>query len=455
MKNNAFAFMDREFVRKFGVIALPAMLVNLINFGVKAVDTLMLGMVGEIQLSGAALANQLSFMFMILGGAGIAGGCAVMTAQYWGAGEKERVRDIFGFMFRVMALLNIVFAAIAFFAPHWVLGILTTDQEVIAEGVKYLRIISVGYLFWGFSNAATMVLRSVGVIKVPVVALSVSLSFSTLLNYVLIFGNFGFPEMGISGAATATVIARIIEFFILMVYLFKYEKNLLFRLHNLGRRGKGVAKAFMKYSLPVVMNETFWATGFFTLNIIIGRIGREFVAANAIGSLFIQFTGMIIFSFAGATAVVVGNTIGEGRYDRAKRIANGMLIISFIIGIACFVIIQAIRIPFINIYDLSDAARVYALQLTNVISVNIIFISVSVISLFGTLRGGGDAKFVMVTDIVFMWVIGIPLGAIAGLWLGWPVWVVFIILRSDEFFKTIIVLWRVPRGRWLRDLTKG
>jgi len=275
------------------------------------------------------------------------------------------------------------------------------------------------------------------------------------LNYVLIFGNFGFPEMGIAGAATATVIARFVEFTILAVYLFKYEKNLAIRLHNLKKRGKGVAKSFMKHAMPVVMSETFWAMGFFTLNIVIGRIGREFVAANAIGSLFIQFSGMIIFSVANATAVVVGNTIGEGRYDRAKRIANGMLIISFIIGIICFAIIQAIRVPFINIYELSDAARSYAFQLTNVISVNIIFISVSLVSLFGTLRGGGDAKFVMVADIAFMWLIGIPLGAIAGLILGWPVWVVFIILRSDEFFKTIVVLWRVPSGRWLRDLTRG
>ena len=451
----AFAFIDKEFVRKFGAIVLPAMLVNLINFGVKAVDTLMLGMVGEVQLSGAALANQLSFMFFILGGAGVAGGCAVLTAQYWGAGDKERVREIFSFMFRVIAGINVVFASIAFFAPHIVLGILTTDQEVIAEGVIYLRIMSIGYIVWGFSSAIAMVLRSIGIMKIPVVVLSISLTISMGLNYLLIFGNFGFPEMGIAGAATATVIVRFVEFTILAIYLFKYEKNLLLRLHNLKKRGKGVAKSFIKHAMPVVMSETFWALGFFTLNVVIGRIGREFVAANAIGSLMIQFSGMVIFSVANATAVVVGNTIGEGRYARAQKIANGMLIISFMIGFACFAVIQAIRVPFINMYDLSDEARIYAFQLTNIISVNIIFVSVSLVSLFGTLRGGGDAKFVMFADIAFMWLIGIPLGAIAGLVLGWPVWIVFIILRSDELFKTILALWRVPRGRWLKDLTRG
>jgi len=450
----SFVFLDREFLRKFGAIALPVALMSLINFGVKAVDTLMLGLVGEIQLSGAAISNQFSMVFMIIGGAGVAGGCGVLTAQYWGAGDKERVREILAFMYRVTAVLTLFFAAIAFFAPQYLLGIMTNDPEVISEGVIYLRIMSVGYLVWGFTNASTFVLRSVGVVKISVVMLSISLVISASLNYVLIFGHFGFPAMGIAGAATATVIARFVEFTVITVYILKFEKNLALRIRHLASKSKGVAKSFMKYSFPVVINEVFWASGFFILMIIIGNIGREFVAANAIANLLLQFTGMIVFSFASATAVVIGNTIGEGRYDRAKQIANGMLVISFLTGLLCFAIIQAVRVPFVNFYELSEASRTYALQLTNVISVNMIFMSTAIVSLMGTLRGGGDAKFVMITDIIFMWIISIPLGAFAGLVLGWPVWIVAIILRSEDYFKTIAVLWRVPSGKWLKDVTK-
>jgi len=455
MRSISFAFIDRDFMRRFSAIALPIALMMLINFSVKAVDTLMLGMVGEIQLSGAALANQLSFMFMVVGGSGVAAGCGVLTAQYWGAGNRERVREIFAFMYRITVALNILFAAVAFFAPHIVMGILTTDQYVIAEGIIYLRIMSFGFLVWGFTNASTTILRSVGVVKISVVVFSISLVISASLNYVLIFGNFGFPAMGIAGAAIATVTARFIEFIIIAVYILRMEKRLAFRVRNLTHRGKGIVREFMKHSFPVVMNEIFWALSFFILMVIIGRIGREFVAANAIGSLMMQFTGMIIFSVASTTAVIIGNTIGEGKYDRAREVGNGMMVISLGIGLLCFAVIQAIRVPFIGLYTLSDTAHLYALQITNIISVFLIFISIAVICMMGTMRGGGDTKFVMVADVIFMWLISIPMGAFVGFVLEWPVWAVYMVLRSEDIFKTITVLWRIPSGKWLKDVTKS
>jgi len=449
-----FTFLDKKFINRFLSIALPIALVSLVNFGVKAVDTLMLGLVGEEYLSGAAQANQLSFMFMVIVGSGVAGGAAVMTAQFWGAGNKKRVREIFAFMFKVVAAVSLLFSAAAIFAPHAIMRILTSDADVIYQGVIYLRIIGVGFMFWGFSNACAGILRSVGVVKIPVFIFSGSLILSAFLNYLLIFGNFGFPEMGIAGAATATLIARIIEFFVLAVYLLKIEKNLAFRIKHLFLRREKVAKVFVKFGLPVVINETFWSSGFFVVNVIIGHIGREFVAANAVAGLVLQLTGIVIFSMCNATAVIVGNTIGEGHYKHAKSMANGMIVISFIVGLACTAIIQAIRIPFVNFYELSEDAHTYAHQLIHILSVSVIFMSVALISMLGTLRGGGDVKFVMITDIIFMWLIGIPLGVFFGLVLGFPVWVVFIILRSDDFFKTIVVLWRVPKGKWLKDLTK-
>ncbi|MCL2565674.1 MAG: MATE family efflux transporter [Defluviitaleaceae bacterium] len=449
-----FAFLDREFIKKFSAIALPVALMNLINFGVKAVDTLMLGLVGEVQLSGAAVANQLSFMFMIFSG-GVASGCGVIASQYWGAGEKERVREIFAFMYKAMVAMNLAFAAVAFFAPYFVIGIITTDREVIAQGAIYVRIMSFGYLVWGFTSASTIALRSVGVVKISVAVFSVSLVISATLNYLLIFGNFGFPQLGIAGAAIATVTARFVEFIIITAYILKVDKELAFRLSNLLGRTRGVGKGFMRHGFPVLMNEVFWASGFFIVNVIIGRIGREFVAANAIGGLLFQFSGMILFSCASAASVIVGNTIGEGHYDKARQITKGMVALNFLTGIFLLIIIQLIRVPFVNFYELSDTARAYAFQLTNIISVLVIFMAVADGTLMGPLRGGGDAKFVMIADVVFMWMISIPLGAVTGLILGWPVWIVFIILRIDSFFKTMLVLWRVPSGKWLKDVTKG
>lgn len=449
-----FAFLDREFVRKFISIALPVALMNLINFGVKAVDTLMLGLVGEVQLSGAAVANQLSFVMMLFSG-GVAAGCGVMMAQYWGTGDKDRVRKIFAFMYRAMVFVNLFFAALAYFAPHFVLGIITTDVEVIAEGAVYLRIMSLGYLFWGFTTSSAVALRSVGIVKISVAVYTASLIVSVTLNYLLIFGNFGFPRLGIAGAAIATATARIVEFTIISAYILFIEKNFAFRLGNLFGSAKGVASGFMRHGFPVLMNEIFWVTGFFILNVIVGRIGREFVAANAIGGLLIQFSGMILFSSAAAAAVIVGNTIGEGNYERARQITKGMLSLNLLIGLFCMVFVQLIRVPFVNFYELSDQSRAYAFQLTHIISINVIFMALADGTLMGPLRGGGDAKFVMIADIIFMWLISIPLGLVGGLILSWPVWIVFIILRSDSFFKTVLVFWRIAGDKWLKDVTKG
>jgi len=448
-----FSFLDKEFVKKFLAIALPIAATSLINFGVKAVDTLMLGIVGEVQLSASALANQLSLMFLIFS-SGVGAGCGVLASQYWGAGDKQRVREIFAFMYRLMMSVNILFGAIAFFAPHIVLGIMTTDPEVIVYGTMYLRIMSAAYLVSGLTTASVVLLRSVGVVKMPMVVYSVSLVISASLGFVLIFGHLGLPALGIRGAAIATATARFVEVIIISVYIFRVDKTLEFRVRDLfGRVGK-VARGFAQFGMPVVLNEALWAVAFFVLHVIIGRMGREFVAANAIGGLIMQFNGMFVFSVASAMAVIIGNTIGEGRYERAQKIANGMLIISFLIGLVCAAIVQIIRVPFVNFYNLSDVAHMYAMQITNIISVNVIFVSVALISLMGTLRGGGDGKFVMIVDVIFMILIAIPLGAYTGLVLGWPVWIVFIILRSEDFFKTIIILWRVPRGKWIRDVMR-
>ena len=469
-----FSFVDKEFVKKFLAIALPIAMMSLINFGVKAVDTLMLGMIGEIQLSASALANQLSFMFFIFS-TGIGSAFGVLASQYWGAGNKQRVREIFAFMYRMMACVNLMFAAIAFFAPHVVLGIMTTDQEVIYYGIIYLRIMGFGYLASGITTSSSVLMRSVRVVKPFVIIYSVSLAVSATLGFTLIFGHFGFPALGIRGAAISTITARFVEVTILCIYILKFDKTLEFKLRHLFGRlwrifirtkdsnapieppapGPSLARHFMKHGAPVVLNEVMWAMAAFVLSVIIGRMGREFVAANAITGLLIQFNGVLIFSVSSALAVIVGNTIGEGQYDRARQISTGMLFISVIIGILCALFIQIIRVPFVGIYELSDTARVYALQLTNILSVNIIFMSTGLISLMGSLRGGGDAKFVMIVDVIFMCLIAIPLGAFTGLVLGWPVWIVYIILRSEDFFKTIAVLWRVPGGKWLKDVTKG
>ena len=442
---------DGGFLRKLRAIAIPVALQNLINFGVAAADTIMVGQLGEVHLTAVAQANQFTFLYMVAS-FGVAGGCGVLAAQYWGADNREKVREIFAFLYRIMAGVTILFAGLAFFFPESVMRLLIYDKSVIIEGAQYLQIMAVGYLFFGFTTAGLALLRSTGTVKIAVVISSVSLVISVVLNYGLIFGNFGLPALGVRGAAIATSIARVVEFVILGVYLLRIEKTVAFRPRYFFRRSAGLGRRFMRYSSPVLVNEMGWALANLLVVVIIGQMAREFAAANVIAMLLVQFVGVAVIGVASASATMVGNSIGAGRRDEAARYANGMLLLSFLIGVAGFLAIQAIRLPLIGLYDLSESAQYYARQITHVVSVNTIFHAVAHVAVLGTLRGGGDTKFTMLVDVIFIWLIAIPLGAIAGLWLGLPVFVVYIILRSEDFFKALAVLWRIPRGHWLKDV---
>lgn len=443
---------DKSFRYKLRMVALPVAFQNLINFGLNAADTIMLGRVGETQLAAAAVTNLFSFVFMVIT-LGLAAGCGVLMAQHWGAGDVAKVRRIMVFMYRIMAVLNLGFALTAILLPQYILGFIIADPEVIAEGIRFMRIIGISYAFWGLSNATIFALRATGVVNIAVVTSLCSLITNLTLNYLLIFGNFGFPVLGIVGAGIATTTSRILEFIILSVYIFRIEKRIGLRPADLCANTSGVGKSFARHGLPVVINEVFWVTGHFLLNVTLGRMGREAVAANAITGLMIQLIGVILFGLSSATGTVIGNTIGEGEHAKAREYANGMLAVSFFVGLLGFAIIQAVRLPIIGFHVLSPEAQHYAEQMTHVISIIVIFMSVAIISMMGTLRGGGDTKFVMWADIVFIWLIALPLGAFTGLVLGWPIHIVFMILRSEDVFKTILVLWRVPRGKWLKNVT--
>jgi putative MATE family efflux protein len=445
---------DKHFTGKLKAIALPIALQNLINFGINALDTIMLGRIGEVQLSGSALANQLSFMFLVIS-TGVASGCGVLVAQYWGAGNTQRVREVMSFMYRVVLAISLLFACMAFFVPYRVLGILTTDPEVIAQGVIYLRIMGVGFLFSGFTNSSISILRSTGTVKISVVVYSLSLLINFIGNYALIFGKFGFPAMGIAGAAIATVFARFWEVVIIAIYLFRYEKGIGFSPKDLFHTGEGIVGLYMTHSAPVLINEMLWSTANFILGIIIGRMGREFVAANSISGLMMQFAGIAIFGVSASAGTLVGNAIGAGDYQKARDYANGMLVVSGLMGLVAAAAILLIRQPLIAYYEISELARGYAEQMTLAVAGLVVFQSIALVSMMGTLRGGGDTRFVMLLDVVFIWGIAIPFGALAGLVLNWPVVLVYIILKSEDIFKTLAVLWRVPRGKWLRDITRS
>ena len=449
----SFLVKDKNFYKVLFSITMPIAAQNFITFTVSLADSLMLGKVGEVALSGANLANQLFFILMIVT-FGVTSAAMVFASQYWGKNDIYSMKRIITIMLRLATAISLVASALAICIPETVMSWYSEDIEVIEAGASYLRIIGWAYPFYAITNAMASVLRSAHIVKISIAIYLSSLIVNVSLNWVLIFGNLGAPELGIRGAAIATAFARVTEFIILLVYLIFFEKKIHYTFKDLFVPVKDYLNAFIKTGAPVVINEAIWSIGTSVLSMIIGHISTEFVSANSIANIIWQCVWVVVSGMGNATSVVIGNAIGRGeKRELVLNKAKTIVLLSLIMGIISAVILIIIRGPVINFYEVSEATKALAYDLIVSYAIIIVFQSMSVQYVVGIFRGGGDTKTAMLVDVVFLWTVAIPLGALTGLVLHWAPPLVYIMLRSDELFKNIMSLIRLRSGKWIMDIT--
>jgi len=413
----------------------------------------MIGRLGEIELSAVSIANNLGFLLATLA-FGVSSGANVMIAQYWGKGDRDSIHMIATLMYRILLAGIALFTVLAIGFPRFVMSIFTSEQLVVETGVRFLRIVGWSYLAFGISTANITMLRAVGDVKVSVVASIFSLITSVSLNWILIFGNLGAPALGVVGCAIASCSARFVEAAIIIVYMAFYEKRICYKLRMLFMKKLSVVRGYLKTATPVIVVEMVWALGTATMAVIIARIAIEFTAAVTIQSTITQLVTVFTFGVAHASAVIVGNTVGAGEYRKAEEYAKTLMVISFLLGVVTSGILLILRDPVLLIYNVSDLTTDYAYQLITIYVVVTIFASMAQTSLMGILRGGGDTTFVMILDGVILWTVSIGLGAVAGLYLQLPVWIVYIVMKCDEPLKVFFVMLRFIGKKWIHDVTR-
>lgn len=444
---------EKSFYKLLFGISIPIAMQNLITFAVSMIDTLMVGSLGETQLASVAIANNLFFVLMILL-FGLSSGTNIMIAQYWGKKDTSTIHKILSIMYRACLIIVLIFVSIALFFPKGFMSIFTPETQVIEAGASYLRIVCIGYLFYGITNCTIMMLRAVNTVKISIVVYTVSLVVNAFFNYVLIFGKFGAPALGIRGAAIATVMARVSEFIIITVYMYFHEKKIKLRVKHLLHVDKVLLKDYAKNCTPVLFNELLWSTGSSMISVVVGRMGPSVVSANSINSVAQQFVSVFIFGLSNAAAVIIGNTIGQGRKDKVKEYAFTIGVFSVFVGIMAGTIIYLIRPIIVDFYNFSEGTKNMAMEIMGITSIVLIFQALGSNMMMGVLRGGGDAKFVLLNDLLFMWTVAIPGGFIAAFLLKLPLPFVFLILRCDEIIKSVVSVFRVASGKWIRDVTK-
>ena len=258
------------------------------------------------------------------------------------------------------------------------------------------------------------------------------------------------------GAAVATVIARFAEMVITLYYLLKIDDKIVFRFSDLKQPiDKTILKIYLKYGAPVLGNEVLWSLGSSVLSIIMGHMGKEFVAANSICSVMFQCITVMTHGLNGAAGVIAGNTIGEGQYEKAKNQAKTLFVISIGVGFISFAITMILKKPLVGFYNITEETQLIALEMLSAMAFVNIFQAVASINMFGTLRGGGDSKFVAVVDVGSMWLLSVPLGWIAGLVIGRPAGIVYICLKATTIFECFASAFRILSGKWIKDVTRN
>ncbi len=444
---------DAGFYRRFfsltGVIALQ----NVLVFSVNLADNIMLGKYSEPAMSGASLCNQIQFLLMMLV-VGTANGISVICSQYWGKGKVLPIKRVFAVGMATGLAMALLLGAVVLAFPQGVLRLLTDETEIIAEGAEYLKIMGFSYCIFAATNIILGVLRSVETVKIGFAVSAVSLFVNITLNYGLIYGRLGMPEMGIRGAAFATLAARTAELLIVCVYLFCIDKKLRVRPLDLLKIEKDYFRDYIRTGFPLVASSGSWGIAMGVQTAILGRLGASAISANSIATTLFQVVSVLHQSSANAAGVIIGTTVGKGDIPRVKEYSKTLQLLFVAVGIVAGSIIFFAKAPIISLYNVTaDSARLSDVFLT-VLSVTVVGTAYQMPALTGIVSGGGSTRFVLFNDMIFMWGIVLPLSALSAFVFRFPVWVTFSLLKCDQILKCAVAAVKVNRFRWIKDVTR-
>lgn len=454
---NKLIVKDKGFYKQVLVLALPIAMQSLITIGVNMLDTIMVGRIGQTELSATSLANSFISIYHIFC-MGLGMGASVLVSRYWGMREKEpekamaALKKTICLMVRLTVGLACIFALITLFAPRLIMASYTPYEEIILPGIRYLKFSVLTYFFLGLSLVCTIVLRSVGQVKIPLYVSIGAFFVNLLANYGLIFGKFGLPRLEIAGAAIATLIARVYEASVICGYLFFVDKKIHIRFRDLGMKTRDLLGEYIRISIPVLISDGILAFGNNTVAMVIGRLGESFVAANAITAVTQQMSSVMIQGVCQAGGIVTGQTLGEGDRDKALRQGYGFLGFGLALGVVSAAFIMLVSGPIITSYKVEEETAVMAAQLMQAISLIVIFQATNSIMTKGVLRGGGDTKMLMVMDNIFLWMLSIPMGIAAGFLLHLSPFWIYIALKFDQIAKAVWCVLRLRSGKWIKKI---
>lgn len=446
-----FFVKERKFYTNWFSLLLFIALQNLIAYSVNMADNVMLGRYSQTALSGATIVNQIFFVIQFLANA-LGEGIVVLGAQYWGKKDVVPIRTCIGIALRFGLVAGIGLLAVCMWNPVRIIHLFTLNAAIVTEAVRYLSVLQVSFPIFIVSTILYAGLRTVKIVKIAFWNSILSLLINVVCNYLFIYGHGGCPELGTQGAAIGTVIARVLELGIIVVYLYR-EKRLSLFSGGLFDRNFQLQKDYVRVTAPILGAQFLWALTTPIQTAILGHLSSDAIAANSVATTFYQYLKVIVQAMCSATSVTIGHTVGAGDFSRIRQEGRTLSVIFVLVGMALGGLLFGLRRPLLSFYDLNSQTMILADQLMIVMSVVMVGMSYQMPVNSGIIRGGGDTRYGFLVNLISTWFIVIPLSLAGAFVWKLPVVQVVMLLQSDQIFKGIPAFFWFNSNRWIKKLT--
>ena len=444
---------DRNFYKTFLRLCFALMLEQAVILSVNLADNLMLGTYSQAALSGVAAVNQIQFVFQQIVYA-IGNSVIILGSQYWGRKRMDEIRAVSAIGVRLEIMLALALFTLVSIFPEGALRVFTSQPDFVEQGMAYLKIMRFSYLFFALTAVMLSTMRVVESVKIALRVSFVSLLINVGINYLLIAGNLGAPEMGVRGAAIGTLTARIVEFCIVAGFVLK-DKKLGMRLKDLLARNAALAKDYVRVATPTLVAAALWGVATAMQTVVLGHMDDSAIAAQAISNTMFLLLKVAAVGASSAASVLIGKTVGEGNMEKVREYARTLQMLFVGVGVLLASIMLVVRIPLLRVYAPKITPETYRLANAYMLiqSAVLLFMSYQMPTNTGIIRGGGDTKFILIVDTISVSTF-IPLAALGGLVLGWPPIAVIICVNIDQMLKCVPAFIRCNRYKWVRKLTR-
>ncbi|MBC8533791.1 MATE family efflux transporter [Yeguia hominis] len=441
---------NKAFLREALRLTLPISMQFLVASAVNLADVIMLGRLGDEQVAAAGAANQIFFLLNLIS-FGIFSGASVFLAQFWGAKDVRNTRRTIGMMYILGITAALLFTVGAIFLPRTLINFYAHEASVIDYGAGYLSIVGISYVPTVIGFALSVVCRSTGNMKLPTFTSVLSMMINIVGNAILIFGLLGAPALGVNGAAIATVIARTVECAVLVFFIYRHKMAGAATFRELFCFDRMFVRRYVKTTAPVLINETLWSIGTSLYSVAFGLLGTNAVAAVQIANTIAQMLLVFVRGAGNAAAIMIGNKIGAGKEEEAFADSKRFMILMLVIGSVVCVAVILLRPLILSIYNVSDETLQFANELLLLHGLTTIPDSINMLVIVGVCRSGGDTKFACLLDTLSVWLLGMPLGFL-GVYLGFPLWAVFLCVSTEKIAKPILGIPRVYSKKWINNV---